>query len=245
MQRRYVAMFSSHADYDIQCGGNILCEMIFAPCPREDSQFHLRREIEASPIVRQLFQSIHPSLIMIDSENLYLVLQHQDNVLQQHSPHQRTALCALLSTLLIKLALNRSQHNSPNNVRLIADAQAYIFKHRMEDINNRQVARRLGVSCSYLQAMFSKHKHHTLKDYILHVRIDDAALLLLFSDKTVEQVALTCGFHSRQSFSRAFSNQMGISPSEYRRQNLDGIHFRELSYPSISSASTGSSRHDG
>lgn len=228
--RRNIAVFSSKAEYHIDCKNSALCEIVFAPCEREDSQLYLRREIENSKIFQQFMQSIHPYLIMSDSENLYLILLHILFVLQQRSAKQRTVLCALISTLFIKLALNCCRHNTPNAVWIISAAQSYIFEHRLEDLHTCDIARHLGISSSYLQTLFAKHKHHTIRDYIVHLRVDDAALLLLFSNKTIEQVAEACGFRSRQHFTKAFQNQMGISPGRYRRLNFDGIRFSEISY---------------
>lgn len=228
--RRNIAVFSSGAEYHIDCENSALCEIVFAPCEKEDSQLYLRREIEASQTFRQFMQRIHPSLIMNDSESLYLILLHILLVLEQGSAGRRTVLCALVSTLFIKLSLNCCCHNTPNAVRIISAAQSYIFEHRLEELSTGDIARHLGVSKSYLQALFAKYKHHTIRDYIVHLRVDDAALLILFSNKTIAQVAEACGFRSRQHFTRVFESQMGISPGRYRRINFDGIRFAEIHY---------------
>lgn len=230
IERRNIAMFSAKAQYHIDCENSALCEIIFAPCETKDSQFCLRREIENSQTFRQFIQRIQPSLILKDSESLYLILLHILFVLEQGSANQRAALCALVSALFIKLSLNCCYHNTPNAVRIISAAQSYIFEHRLEALSTDDIARHLGISRSYLQTLFAKYKHHTIRDYIVHLRVDDAALLILFSNKTIAQVAEACGFRSRQHFTRVFENQMGISPGRYRRLNFDGIRFSEIHY---------------
>ena len=37
------------------------------------------------------------------------------------------------------------------------------------------------------------------------------------SNREFDQIALDCGFESVRTFNRAFSEETGISPSEYRR----------------------------
>ena len=230
LDRRKIAVFSSKADYRIDCENSALCEMIFAPCKPEDSQLSLRREMESSRTFQQFIRRVHPSLVMNDSESLYLILLHILFVLEQNSAEQRAALRALVSALFLKLSLNCCFHNRPNAVQIISAAQSYIFEHRIEELSADDIARHLGISRSYLQTLFAKYNHHTIRDYIVHLRVDDAALLMLFSNKTVAQVAETCGFRSRQHFTRVFEDQMGVSPGRYRRLNFDGVRFSEINY---------------
>ncbi len=53
--------------------------------------------------------------------------------------------------------------------------------------------------------------------YLRAVRMRQAASLLRRDDLTVNQVAARSGYSSRSQFSRAFSNQFGVSPSQFRR----------------------------
>ncbi len=53
--------------------------------------------------------------------------------------------------------------------------------------------------------------------YLRAVRMRQAASLLRHDDLTVDQVAVRSGYSSRSQFSRAFSNQFGVSPSQFRR----------------------------
>ena len=50
------------------------------------------------------------------------------------------------------------------------------------------------------------------------MRITEAKTQLRFTDKTIEQIALDCGFEELNYFSRTFRKIEGISPSEYRRK---------------------------
>lgn len=230
MSRRQIALFSSLAEYDIRCQGKLLCEIVFGPCGEQESELNLRGELQRSRQMQRLIRSVRPSLTMSDSENLFLVLLHIFFALRGDSPCRRGALCALVSTLFLKLTLNYCQHNTANGVRLISQVQRYLFEHRCEDLTVQQIAEHTGVSRAYLQTLFARHKRHTLRDYITRLRVDDAALLLLFSRESVERVGYACGFHSRQHFSRVFTSQMGLSPGEYRRLCADGMVFSEMSY---------------
>ena len=65
--------------------------------------------------------------------------------------------------------------------------------------------------------------HRQLKDEGLslqklknEIRRDHAQRLLLHSNKPIKQIASTVGFDSEKSFTRAFRDWTGVSPSEYR-----------------------------
>ena len=47
-------------------------------------------------------------------------------------------------------------------------------------------------------------------------QLTDAAKLLVFSDKTIIEIAFICGYESQQAFSSAFKSMYKIPPAEYR-----------------------------
>jgi transcriptional regulator GlxA family with amidase domain len=54
--------------------------------------------------------------------------------------------------------------------------------------------------------------------YYLKVRLQAARHLLFYSDRTVQGIALACGFSSPELFSRCFRAQFGRSPRDFRRE---------------------------
>jgi AraC-like DNA-binding protein len=53
--------------------------------------------------------------------------------------------------------------------------------------------------------------------YLKSLRVTAAMRRLAFTNKGMQEIALGCGFESVRTFNRAFSEETGISPSEYRR----------------------------
>lgn len=66
------------------------------------------------------------------------------------------------------------------------------------------------------QATFGETPHR----YLQRRRIERAMALLRDRDETVTNVCFSVGFESLGTFSRTFSNIVGISPSEYRERHL-------------------------
>ncbi|NJS15771.1 MAG: helix-turn-helix transcriptional regulator, partial [Sphingopyxis sp.] len=54
--------------------------------------------------------------------------------------------------------------------------------------------------------------------YQLNARIAKAKALLEVSDATVTTIAFEVGYESSQALARVFRREVGISPSNYRRQ---------------------------
>jgi transcriptional regulator GlxA family with amidase domain len=57
----------------------------------------------------------------------------------------------------------------------------------------------------------------TPSDFIRHFRLQRAIELLIRTERSVNDIALSCGFSSPQSFSRVFSREYGQPPDRWRR----------------------------
>ena len=78
---------------------------------------------------------------------------------------------------------------------------------------------------SYLSARFTQETGKTLVTYITSVRIGYACTLLEKLQISIQKVAELCGFSSSNYFSRVFHQQMGLSPTEFRRQRQKNICY--------------------
>jgi AraC-like DNA-binding protein len=92
--------------------------------------------------------------------------------------------------------------------------------HLDADINLKKLSVLLGEASQYISQTLSQHMHTTFFDYINQARIQAAMILLLEENKNVLEVAMDVGFSSRSSFYKAFKRYTGLTPSEYKKQNL-------------------------
>lgn len=76
-------------------------------------------------------------------------------------------------------------------------------------------------SKSYFYRKFVKETGRSPMDYFTRMKINKACKLLIQTDMKVNQIASKLGFRESQYFSRTFSNVMGLSPLEFRKQNLN------------------------
>jgi AraC family transcriptional activator of tynA and feaB len=104
-----------------------------------------------------------------------------------------------------------------------SQAKRYIEAHlRDPDLTPCSVAKALGISPRYLRMLFSGTEE-SLSRYILRRRLEECAKQLssvLWNRQTITEIAFACGFNSAAHFTRAFRDEYGMTPSQYRRAQL-------------------------
>ncbi|MEO3946327.1 helix-turn-helix transcriptional regulator [Gorillibacterium sp. CAU 1737] len=75
----------------------------------------------------------------------------------------------------------------------------------------------LGLSKAHPQRLFKFAFDLPLATYIRSRRLAYAAEQILNSDSSILLIALRCQFEHEQSFSRAFKNEFGLTPGDYRK----------------------------
>ncbi|WP_231746125.1 AraC family transcriptional regulator [Rosistilla oblonga] len=101
-----------------------------------------------------------------------------------------------------------------------ADAMAeviqYIHNHFTEALSSEELATMAGLSVSHFERRFRLAFGASPRQYLIRVRIENAATKLRSSDQSITAIALSCGFYDHAHFSRSFKNLMNMSPSAYR-----------------------------
>jgi AraC family transcriptional regulator len=83
-----------------------------------------------------------------------------------------------------------------------------------------EMARRLGLSISQFRRVVIAQQGCAPQDMLVRMRIERAQQLLIRTDDTLAIIAERIGYESPFSLSRAFHRVVGVSPRQYRRQNL-------------------------
>lgn len=96
------------------------------------------------------------------------------------------------------------------------DAMKYIEENLTNEIDFKVVARLAHCSEYHFKRMFSFLAGITLSEYIRRRRLSLAAFELINSSIKIIDVAIKYGYNSPDSFTRAFQNLHGVTPSEAR-----------------------------
>lgn len=102
----------------------------------------------------------------------------------------------------------------------IRKALAYIHEHALENPRIDDLARQVGLSRSHFFEQFRRCVGASPQHYIDWVRISAATRWLSTSDRPLIEVADELGFGAHSNFTRFFTQHIGVSPSEFRRQTI-------------------------
>ena len=81
-----------------------------------------------------------------------------------------------------------------------------------------QLAEQLNISANHLSQVINEHLAKNFFEFVNRYRVEEAKRLLLTDPKrTVLDVALDAGFNSKSGFYKAFRQQIGMTPSQYRK----------------------------
>ena len=103
---------------------------------------------------------------------------------------------------------------------IIDDVIYYIEHNYQSNITLENIAPLFGYNSSYLGKIFSKKLGTNFNSYLDSVRIDHAKDILLGSKIQVYKVAEMVGYKNVDYFHIKFKKNTGISPAEFRKQNM-------------------------
>ena len=130
----------------------------------------------------------------------------------------------LLYRLLTRLPLHHATHEEQRSIRKKANRlnrilayadENYRYKVRLSDIAQAE-----GLSLSYLSHFVKDNFNQTFQDYVNTLRLNQAKSLLLSGGKSLLDVSIEAGFSDPRYLYKAFVQNTGMSPDEYRRRNV-------------------------
>ena len=116
-----------------------------------------------------------------------------------------------------------------NNVQRSKDDQEFINKlidviHAQmakEDIDMEHIAAALQLSRKQLRTRVMAITDLTPVAFVLQVRLNYARRLISTQDISLTTIASKCGFQNLSHFSKAFKQQFGVSPLQFRKTNSE------------------------
>ncbi len=112
-----------------------------------------------------------------------------------------------------KVYEKKNQKHISNYIEKCCD---YIGKHYREKIYLDDLAEEIGISPTYLSKLFVKEKGIKLQEYIVQIRVDRAANLLMYSDESIAKIGDYVNFPSQSYFGRVFRRYKNMTPKQYR-----------------------------
>lgn len=153
-------------------------------------------------------------IINKDDHAHYLYEYYQSFANAQTGLVDRIALVLFERKPEIKDLLPHIKTNMDFRIKKIND---YLEKHYQDpDLSIENMSEKIGISYSTSIHVYKKETGITINHYLTRIRVDQAAMLLVQTQKSILDIAIECGFNSSQYFTQVFKKAYKISPLKYR-----------------------------
>lgn len=117
---------------------------------------------------------------------------------------------------------------SPYQVSLAKSAAEYLTENMYEKITLEQIAVKFHVSGTVIKNAFKAVFGVSFYAYIKAQKMESAAYMLEYTDKSVIEIANAHGYDNASKFAAAFRSIKSMAPAEYRVQNAKIINLEML-----------------
>lgn len=103
-------------------------------------------------------------------------------------------------------------HSSIQTGRIVQ----YIYDHS-DNITLEELSRVFSFNQSYLSRVIKENCKMNFTELVRECRLEKAAMLLISSDHSVEEIAMLVGYHNAVPVYQGMKEKFGVSPAEYRK----------------------------
>lgn len=170
---------------------------------RDEKKFSVRPEIQEK-ILDYQNRMLELYLKKTEFDDLYLHFMFQDFLLfltQNADPAESPAQAGSLEVSLEKAA-------------------QYISTHYADPLTLAGVAKIAGFTPTYFSRRFKEFSGTGFREFLNHVRLNNASQLLRSTDLSIQEISQRCGFSSSNYFGDSFRAAYGKSPREYRKADV-------------------------
>lgn len=122
----------------------------------------------------------------------------------------------LIENFMIEDAGGKTYKEEYQDDRKLQEIIRYVYLNFQNGVSLSALADQMYVSKSTLSRFFKKQTGTYFAEYVSQIRLNYAINELLYSEKNITKIAMDCGFSNSSVFDKAFRENYGISPSEYR-----------------------------
>lgn len=147
------------------------------------------------------------------------ILEAWHAVVFEEEDHQNLAryrLCAALRLLVRNRPSQPLSRQDRLSAQRLKQMLRFIQLHYAEELTVERIAATVSVSGSVCLRCFRQILGMSPMQYVIQLRVERAAELLLTTDRKINAIALDCGFSDMSYFTRTFRERKGCTPRQYR-----------------------------
>src|SRR5262245_63497681 len=113
--------------------------------------------------------------------------------------------------------LSVSLASQASEMRSIQELKIWVADYVVREISLNSMAERAAMSVRNFERVFTREVGSAPSRYVSQLRVEAARRQLAQTEKSIEQIAVSCGFGSADLMRRAFVRTIGITPVRYRK----------------------------
>ena len=156
-----------------------------------------------------------------------LRLQITDYILKPVNYEEFGTCIDNLKISLFEQRIATAEEPKEQEERVITGITRYLQEHLAEEVSLSVLAEEFHLNPQYISQLFKNEIGVGFLAYLTNIRMEKAKKLLLSTSFSVAEIAEQAGYGDYRVFTKAFKKTEGITPSQYRREFLDGGETRE------------------
>lgn len=156
-----------------------------------------------------------------------LRLQITDYILKPVNYEEFGTCIDNLKISLFEQRIATAEEPKEQEERVITGITRYLQEHLAEEVSLSVLAEEFHLNPQYISQLFKNEIGVGFLAYLTNIRMEKAKKLLLSTSFSVAEIAEQAGYGDYRVFTKVFKKTEGITPSQYRREFLDGEKTRE------------------
>jgi AraC family transcriptional regulator len=133
------------------------------------------------------------------------------------NPSNMATMSVASATMSIESVPSQKTQANSEYAQRINRVIDYLRENLDRQVKLEELAKVACFSEFHFHRIFGAVSGETLNNFTNRLRLEKAARLLRYSDQSLTDIALACGFSSSATFSRAFRSGYDTSPSQFRK----------------------------
>ena len=185
---------------------NIGFKSLFETEPRYRKEHKFKARLRLTP---QQLDSILPLIKLLDEET------------KEKRYDYKSAVEHIFKLILIQVCRFYTETTAPRSIGLVKISSAidYMEKNYSEEISIDFLAEKTKMASSSFRRIFKQTTGLAPTDFLIQLRIEKAAEMLLQKNVKVTDASLASGFWNSSYFTRKFKKIIGMTPMEYRKKH--------------------------
>ena len=200
-----------------------------------DVESILGQELIALPDIRSLHRMLSSGCLLLDGGSYpwaaHLVQAILEEMRDKAAGYQSCVRGLLLSLVARLLRVYMRRPAVPEKQTLsLSPALEYIHGHYMNNFPMEDLAEMCHLSPTHFRRLFHEQIGTTPLDFLHQVRVTASCGLLLTTGNSIAGVASQVGYNSLSCYNRHFLQNMGVTPSEWRKASRGASRHSVLTY---------------